>query len=309
VKRPAPGVVFDRFYDAWLDSGTQEDQEAWLVKGTAAPNAAAGRMILALFYSRQNDHPRAVGVFEEALQLIPDNATAWHLKALAESRTLGYTAALASIEKGLALPPATAIRTTLLQLKGRLLARSEKPDEALKVRQQLVDASPDDIALQEDLIEFQLTKGLDSAALATAEKLLATTTDPYQKVQHRPRVGDLHARSGNREAAIAAYAACFDDTGTNSWLEKDILSQLEQTCCLMEAPGVARYPTPAWPAIPVFFRQFEAARRLLKQESYNYFQTYHSSGTLAAITKPGCTKRCRISSRPSPTSTNATVRR
>lgn len=229
VKRPAPGVVFDRFYDAWLDSGTLEELEAWLLKGAAAPNDAAGRMILALFYSRQNDHPRAAAAFEEALKLTPDNATAWHLKALAESRALDYTAALASIEKGLALPPEAAIRTKLLQLKGRLLARSGKPDEALKVWQQLVDASPGDTALQEDLIEFQLAEGLDAAALATAEKLLAATTDPYQKVQRRLRVGDLHARSGNREAAIAAYVACLDDTGTNSWLEKEILSQLEQT--------------------------------------------------------------------------------
>jgi len=229
LRRPAAGVVFDRFYNAWLDTGTLEEMEKYLRTAAEATDAGAGpRLVLAFFYAKQNDHAKAAAEFARALEKNPGSVEAWHQKALAESRLLDLTAALASLERGLAANPGRELSLELRQLQGRLLARDGRTADALKVWQELLASAPDDEALQEDVIDLQAAEGLTKEALATAQALLERTQDPYRKVQRRLRTGDLLARMGERDAAVAAYSAALDDTGADSWLEKEILAQLEQ---------------------------------------------------------------------------------
>ncbi|HEX2749855.1 MAG TPA: tetratricopeptide repeat protein, partial [Verrucomicrobiales bacterium] len=229
VKRPVPGAVFDRFYNAWLDTGTLEEMESFLRKAAEGPDeSGAGRLLLAFYYSKQNEHARAAEEFKKALERNPGSAEAWQHKATAESKLLDYPAALASLEKALAAKPGKLLEAQLTQFKGRLLARDGRIDEALKVWQQLLADSPDDAALMEDIIDLQCAEGMNREALAIARTLLDRTKDPYQKVQRRMRVGDLLARTGDRDAAVAAWSECLDDTGADSWLEKEILAQIEQ---------------------------------------------------------------------------------
>ena len=230
LKRPAPGPVFDRFYTAWLETRTSDDLAAWLEQQANAPDATpAARLILAYHHLRQGDNQKAIAAFRAATATSPDNPEAWLQQATAEARTLDFDSALASLDKATAANPPTTTRSRILQLKGRLLARSGKATEAVKVWQDLIAAAPDDEDLKEDLIELQLQEGLTSEALATAESLAAATTDPYRRIQRRLRIGDIHQRAGNREKAVATYLACLDETGSDSWLEKEILSQLDQT--------------------------------------------------------------------------------
>ncbi|HWB04783.1 MAG TPA: tetratricopeptide repeat protein [Verrucomicrobiales bacterium] len=229
LKRPAPGAVFDRFYNAWLDTGTLEEMETFLLRSADAPgNESAARLLLAFYYAKQNEHAKAAAEFARALEKNPNSPDGWHQKALAESRLLDYSAALASVEKALAANPAKVLQSQLRQFKGRLLARDGRLTDALETWKKLLADSPGDTALQEDIIELQTAEGLNVEALATAESLLAQTKDPYQKVQRRMRVGDLHARMGHRDDAVAAYTQCLDDTGADSWLEKETLAQIEQ---------------------------------------------------------------------------------
>ena len=229
LKRPAPGAVFDRFYNAWLDTGTLEEMEAFLVRMAEVQKEESGaRMILALYYVKQNDHTQAVEQFAKALERDPGSAAAWHQKAIAESRLLDYTAALASLEKALKAAPDKVLEARLRQFQGLLLARDGRTGDALKIWGELLAAHPEDVALREDIIELQTGAGLTKEALATATELLARTVDPYQKVQRRLKIGDLHARMGNRDAAVAAYTECLGDSGADSWLEKEILAQIEQ---------------------------------------------------------------------------------
>jgi tetratricopeptide (TPR) repeat protein len=229
LKRPVPGAVFDRFYNAWLDTATLEEMEKFLVRSAnAADGDSAARMVLAFYYAKQNEHAKAAAEFARALERDPGSAEAWQQKAIAESKLLNFAAALASLEKALAANPAKPLQIQLIQFKGRLLARDGRTEEALKVWRELLADSPGDAALQEDIIELQTAEALNKEALATAQALLAQTTDAYQKVQRRLRIADLHARMGDRDAAIAACTECLDDTGADSWLEKEILAQIEQ---------------------------------------------------------------------------------
>lgn len=230
IKRPVPGAVFDRFYTAWLESRTLDDLESWLKERADATDAPpAARLLLAYHFLRQGDNEKAIAAFRTATAADPKNAEAWLQQALAESRTLDFDSALASLDKAAAANPPAATLTKLKQLKGRLLARAGRVPDAVKVWQDLVAANPDDEDLQEDLVELQISEGLTNEALATAEALVARTADPYKKVQRRLRIGDIHQRAGAREKAVAVYLACLDDTGADSWLEKEILAQLEQT--------------------------------------------------------------------------------
>ena len=73
-KRPNPGYLFDRFFDAWLDSGTVEGLENYLKSAAENPDAAtADQLLLAFFHSKQGDDLAALEVFDVALEDAADN--------------------------------------------------------------------------------------------------------------------------------------------------------------------------------------------------------------------------------------------
>lgn len=227
-KRPGSGPLFERFVNAWLDTGTLESLGKFLTARVTADPSPANRMLLALFYSRQGEPVKALEQFRAALETNPGSADIWYQKALLESRTLDFDAAAASLAKCLAAKPAGELAVQAAQLLGRVQARAGHMEEALKTWQALMLARPEDEALREDILELQIAESLWPAALETAAKLVEITRDPYQRVIRRMRLGDVHDRAGQREKALETFAACLDDTGAGSWLEKEILGQMEK---------------------------------------------------------------------------------
>lgn len=99
MKRPAGGYLFERFYNAWLDTQTLDELEKY---PTQRADAATGhRLVLAFFHMRQNVSAKALELFAKALEKDPGNAEAWFQKALAESRAGNVDKALADLEKAL----------------------------------------------------------------------------------------------------------------------------------------------------------------------------------------------------------------
>ena len=92
----------------------------------------------------------------------------------------------------------------------------------------LLEKNPDDEQLQEDLIELQISAGMFEIALATAEGLQKKTKDQYMKVLRRLRIGDIHQRAGERKKALEAYSSTIESVGNSTWIEKEILSQIER---------------------------------------------------------------------------------
>ena len=58
-KRPAAGPVFDRFVDAWLDTGTLDQLDQWMTAKVKAQPTAASHLLLGLFHVRQGAHAKA----------------------------------------------------------------------------------------------------------------------------------------------------------------------------------------------------------------------------------------------------------
>lgn len=228
LKRPGSGPLFERFVDAWLDTDTLENLEKYLIRQVEARDTTANRLLLAVYLSRQGDMVQALEQFRAALARDPGSADIWFQKAVVEARTLDFDNAVASLKKALETKPAAALSLQASQLLGRLLARSGKTDEALKVWQDLMAQRPDDDELREDVLELQIAEGLHAAAQATAEALVAGAKDPYKKVLRRLRLGDVHDRAGARDKALETYASCLEDSGADSWLEKEITAQIEK---------------------------------------------------------------------------------
>lgn len=228
VKRPNPGYLFDRFYNSWLDTGTLDELSAYLQKQVEANNATADRLLLAFFYAKQGDDVRALQQFRVALKNDPENAQAFYHKAVVEARTLDFEAAIADLEQARQSKPAAKLATDIAKLQGRLYVRNRQTEKALAVWKQLLDANPNDEDLYEDIIELQISEGLFDEAVALSERLVSHTKDKYKQVIRRIRIGDIHQRAGKRSNALKAYSKTLEDVGHGSWLEREIIAQIEQ---------------------------------------------------------------------------------
>ncbi|HEX2749020.1 MAG TPA: tetratricopeptide repeat protein, partial [Verrucomicrobiales bacterium] len=228
LKRPAPGYLFDRFFNGWLDSATLEDLEKFLTARATAEGTTANHLLLAFFYARQGDSVKAIARFRIALEKDPGSADAWYQKAVVEARTLNFDTALSDLEKAVAAKPKEEMELTIRQFQARLLIRSGKPGKATEVFKALVAARPGNEDLREDIIELLVTEGLMDDAATASRDLIALTKDPQKKVLRRLRLGDILQRAGKREEAVDIYAATLTETGSDSWLEKEIISQIEQ---------------------------------------------------------------------------------
>ena len=228
-KRPGGGYLFDRFYNAWLDTGSLDGLRAFLTrKAESDGRSTADSLILAFFHSKQGDDEQALAVFSKALAEDPGNAAAWFEKAKISARTLDFQGAVSDLDRAAAGQPKQDLALEIAKLKGRLLVRSGKNTEAMEVWKSLLETHPNDEELHEDLVELQIDEGLFEEAVATSAALVAKTKDPYQKVLRQLRTGDIHLRTGKRNEAIAAYEQGLAQTGSDTWIEKEILSQIEQ---------------------------------------------------------------------------------
>ncbi len=228
VSRPEPGYLFDRFYNTWLDESTVDALEKFLTSHAQQTRTTPDQLLLAFFYVKKGDDVAALEQFQQALAANPASAATWYYKALVEARTLDFDSAIADLKKAREQSPDDKLAVQVDKQLGKLLVRNRKTAEALAVWQALIKAHPDDDELCEDLIDLHIEEGLLKEASQLTETLIARTKDPYLTVMRRLRLGDIRNRAGDREQAIADYTSALDEVGNESWLEREILAQMEQ---------------------------------------------------------------------------------
>jgi tetratricopeptide (TPR) repeat protein len=226
--RPEPGYLFDRFYNTWLDESTVDSLEAFLTRRAAESKQTSDKLLLAFFYVKKGDDVAALERFQEALADNPASAASWYHKSLVEARTLDFDAAIADLKTAREQSPDQKLAVKIDKQLGRLLVRNRQTSEALKVWQSLLASHPSDDELAEDLIELELDEGLFKEAESQSAELIGRTNDQYLNVMRRLRLGDIYHRAGDREKAVEAYTATLDDVGSGTWIERQILAQIEQ---------------------------------------------------------------------------------
>ena len=231
LKRPDPGHIFERFRNAWLEQGSIETLERFLenqIAQSAGGNMASKHLLLAFHYARQGQEDKALVQFQKALELEPGNASIWLQRAKLEASSLAYEAALNSLKQATATKPKTEDAIAIGLLQGRLLARTGKTKEALACWDALGKAHADDEDLAEDLIEVRVEEEQLESAITACRALAAKPGDPYRSMMRQLRLADLIRMSGKRDDAVKSYATCLDKSGSGSWLEREILAQIDR---------------------------------------------------------------------------------
>lgn len=226
LRRPAPGYLFDRFFNAWVEEESVESLANFLQ--SQADASASDGLLLAFFHAKQGDDVLAIEQFRKTLADEPGNAVAWHQKAVVEARSLNFETALSDLAKARDADPDDELATRIATLQARLLVRSGQRDKALKAFAELIAQRPDDEELVEDVIELQVDEDLHDEAAKLCKQLIESTKDPYKKLLRRLRLGGILQQAGKREAAVKTYESTLADAGAESWLEREILAQIER---------------------------------------------------------------------------------
>lgn len=224
LKKPGNTMVFSRFVDAWLDTGSKKGLTGWL--GSAAKKGvAADWRVLGALHQYLGEDEEALKALNEAVKLDGENADLRLSRAKMQARLLAFEAALIDLEVA-AKDEKTAIEAS--KLKGVYLARSGQVEEAVKAWKHVITAYPKDEDLREDLIEVEVMEGLYKDAIEASTALVGMTKDPYKKTLRRLRLGDIQILGGDREAGLKTYEEIMAATGEGTWLEREVLAQVER---------------------------------------------------------------------------------
>lgn len=224
LKKPGNAMVFSRFVDAWLDTGSKKGLTKWL-EDEAKKGGAANWRVLGALHQYLGEDEEALKALNEAVKLDGEGADLRLARAKLQARLLAFEAALIDLEVA-AKDEKTAIEAS--KLKGVYLARSGQIEAAVTAWKEVIKAYPKDEDLREDLIEVQVMEGLYKDAIEASTALVAMTKDPYKKILRQLRLGDIQILGGNRDEGLKTYQAIMAATGEGTWLEREVLAQVER---------------------------------------------------------------------------------
>ena len=155
LERPTPGYLYDRFYNTWLETSSQDELKQFLVERANDSEAQiADRLLLAFYFSKQSNEVEALQQFSLARKSDPNNVATLYEMAIVEARTLDLDSALANLSNAAKASPSADEQIKIAQLRGKLLVQNRQVAEAAQVWDQLIENNPDDLGLMEDLIEL-----------------------------------------------------------------------------------------------------------------------------------------------------------
>jgi tetratricopeptide (TPR) repeat protein len=226
LKRPHNTALFDRFFGAWIDEQSVETLEAFL-KARAEANGGQNWTVLATYQLRRGKEDDALSALAKGIEAVPDDAALPMERAKLRLRRMEFDGAREDLAK------VTAGKDEVLALEaakliGKSWLRQGQTEQAVKAWDAVLAAHPGDEDLLEDLVETAAAESETAQALVYADKLIATSRDPYQKTLRMLRRGDLLAQAGRHDEAVEAYSAIFNQVGEGTWLEREVLAQIEK---------------------------------------------------------------------------------
>lgn len=224
LKRPQAGLVYDRFYSAWLETGTADSLAEFLSQRTTT---TADLLVLAIFNDQRGSEAEALKAYTAALARDGKNARAWLQRAKLEARMMNFETALQSLAEAEKGGVDGELGREFGQLRGRWLLRTGKPEAALQAWRDLVKANAEDEDLVEEVVELQLDEGLFAEAETQMLALIARTRDAYAKAVRQLRLAEIQLRAAKKEAALALLTETLADTGQGTWIEGEVLAQIE----------------------------------------------------------------------------------
>jgi tetratricopeptide (TPR) repeat protein len=227
IQNPSGDYLYDRFYDAWLDTGTVEGLEGYLKQNVLKSKETSGLLILAFFYEKQGNDKESLSYFQKASSENP-TAEILYKKASVEARLLDFNSAISDLNEADKKCKEKELRIKINKLLGRLYIRNGQKDLAVQNWDKLITSNSDDEDIYEDIIELQISEGLYEQAINTSDQFLEKTKDNYKRVMRQLRKADIYQYSGKNEQALEIYAKSLELVSQGTWLENQICSQIER---------------------------------------------------------------------------------
>lgn len=224
-KRPESDYLFEKFYYAWLVNDSASALETFLAQRAEADPSGPWLLLQAKFYNAQHENEQALALYKKLTEGQNASPDIYLEKALIHKKFLQYEAAVQDLEAALSLKPRGKVAIRLRKELGILYIRTQQEDKAEAVWQPLVDDS--DVTLSEEVVDLRIRENQFTAAEAHLLALTERVTDAYAKVRLNLKLADLYFRQNRKEQAEACYLRTLGQVGTNSWLTKEIYSQLE----------------------------------------------------------------------------------
>lgn len=222
LKRPGGGYLFDKFYQSWMETSTQDALVAYLEKKRDDPNHV---VLLAHLYHRGGEFTKAIECFDEVLEAKPHWVAVLQKKAEIQSLFFDEEGAIASLT--LALEHAVDGDRILEMRKslGRSHLRNGQSEKAIEVWKALVgDADEPEFTLE--VIELIEDEGLFEEALTMCIQASQSVDDPYRRVQFDLRKGAILQRIGKAKEALPVYDETLAKLAKGSWLEREVLERI-----------------------------------------------------------------------------------
>ncbi len=225
LRRPFSDTLFQRFREAWLQDHAADEFIDFLKKDSGS---AAAQILLGMAQEQAGDPSAALAAYEEARKTDAGNMDLLLRIAGLQMRSLDYEGALQSLDVALAQNPAAEKAITTARLRGQVLLRLGRNDEALKVWRDLRAAHPDDLDLAEELIELLGDEGQYQEAAESARALIAKSQDASARIALQLRLSELLLLSEKRDDALKELDAALNATGQDTWVEGDVLTRIDQ---------------------------------------------------------------------------------
>ncbi len=226
-ERPARGMLFDRFVHAWLLEDSEESLKQFLITQSDNGKSIPDTVLLGCLYVEQGDLESAKRAFETVLKVNPNLVEIALELALLEGASFDYEEAITRLETALTKNPKPDLEQRLLTTLGKFHSRHGASDQAREVWEEALKRFPDDHLLREDLIDLQLDEGLVDAAIESARLLIELTEDPHLAIERRLRLARIYQRENRFDDALAGYESCLVQAGMGTWLEAEILTQIQ----------------------------------------------------------------------------------
>ena len=230
-KRPFADSLFDRFFDAWLETATIAECEAFL--NARAANSSAEQLISGRFYLRRGDAENAADAFGKvtATETFSDQhrAGAWVQLAKISGSARDFKNALVQLENAeKAFQQAdfwnVKTETEVIQLRGTFLIRAGKRDEDLTVWTALLEKRAGDDLLREELVALLANYGIWDKAIEQQEILIQNAEkNAYDQVLRKIALGQLYRRSNRWNDSLETWRLTLLKVGHDTWIERELI--------------------------------------------------------------------------------------
>ncbi|WP_415663370.1 tetratricopeptide repeat protein, partial [Rariglobus hedericola] len=233
VRSPGPGRAFDEVFSHYFSTeGAAALAARWTAARDASPagsaEASAYGLLLGQLAERIGDFTTARIRYTEAATAAPKDFRPLHRLGRLELREAKLPAALSAFEKALVLDMGPADAQDVLRDLARTRSRAFDEAGALTAWKDLAARFPDDALVLEEVGQAQLDAAAYDDAAATFTSLeKAASGDAYRAVLARLRLGEVAAKKGDKEAALARFSAALDGTHRDSWLHREAQNRVD----------------------------------------------------------------------------------